>query len=101
MSAANPPTSHYQNTDLRADDDPGVAFKKFVQALMAGTVSLPQAGQFNIPAYDQQVLTYVGSTNNIQTISYRSQGQEVALLTFTYVGSGAADDDKVASITQT
>lgn len=85
---------------MRADDDPGVAFKKFFQSMLDGTFSVPISGQFNIPAYDQQVLTYVGSTNNIQTISYLSGGQEVALLTFTYVDAGAADDDLVATITQ-
>jgi hypothetical protein len=100
MSAANPPNSRYQNTAIRADDDFAVAAKKFMQAIMTGSIALPQGGQFNIPAYDQQVFTYVGSTNNIATISYKSAGQEVALLTFTYVGAGASDDDKVATITQ-
>jgi hypothetical protein len=100
MSAANPSTSRYQDPAMRADDDPGVAFKKFFQSMLDGTLAFPIAGQFNIPTPDQQVFTYVGSTNNIETISYRSGGQEVALLTFTYVGGGASDDDKVASITQ-
>ena len=58
---------------------------------------------FSIPAFDFQAFTYVGATNNVSTIVFKSGGAggtTVASLTFTYVGAGAADDDDVATITQ-
>lgn len=56
-----------------------------------------------IPLYDYQAFTYIGSTNNISTIVYKSGGSggtTVATQTFTYVGAGAANDDLVATITR-
>lgn len=58
---------------------------------------------FSIPAFDYQAFTYVGATNNVSTIVFKSGGSggaTVATLTFTYVAAGAADDDDVATITQ-
>lgn len=60
-------------------------------------------GGILIPASDYVAYTYCGSTNNIQTATYKSGGSggsTVATLTFTYVGSGVANDDNVASITK-
>ena len=57
-----------------------------------------------IPYSDYVSYAYYGSTNNIQTATYKtggSGGTTVATLTFTYVGGGAANDDNVASITKT
>jgi hypothetical protein len=39
---------------------------------------------FQIPEYDQLVLTYYGSTNNIATVVYKKSGATVATLTLTY-----------------
>jgi len=61
-----------------------------------------EGGGMVIPNNDYQAFTYYGSTNNIQTIVYKtggSSGTTVATQTFTYVGGGASDDDDVASIT--
>lgn len=73
-----------------------------------GTPTVPTfvggAGGIAIPASDYVAYTYYGSTNNIQTATYKtggSGGTTVATLTFTYVGSGVANDDKIATITKT
>lgn len=50
-----------------------------------------------IPEFDTFVPAYVGSTNNIATVIYKKAGTEVARWTFTYVGSGAADNDRISS----
>lgn len=73
-----------------------------VQGIAAG-VPLPISGSFTIPAFDYQVFTYVGSTNNVSTQVFKtggSGGTTVATLTFTYIAAGAADNDKIASITK-
>jgi len=58
---------------------------------------------FCIPAHDYVALTYVGSTNNISTVTYKTggaSGQTVATLTLTYIGgTPSADDAKTATIT--
>lgn len=61
-------------------------------------------GDFNIPKFDYQAFTYYGSTNNIQTRVFKtggSGGTTVATLTYTYVAGGVADNDDIATITQT
>ena len=50
-----------------------------------------------LPAWDKRVLTYVGTTNNAATIVYSLGGNPVATRTLTYIGNGAADNDKVAT----
>ena len=47
-------------------------------------------------AYDSKFITYLGSTNNIDTIEYKTggpAGTTVATMTITYVNGGVADDD--------
>ena len=51
-----------------------------------------------IPDHDEIVNTYVGTTNNIATVTYKKGDKVVAKLTMTYVGSGAADDDRLQSV---
>ena len=48
---------------------------------------------------DSRELTYVGTTNNVETVVYKRGGVTVKTHTFTYVGNGASDNDKVASET--
>lgn len=59
----------------------------------------------DIPTHDYVAPTYVGSTNNFNTVVYKkggSGGTTVATLTFTYVGgTPAADDARIASISIT
>lgn len=57
-----------------------------------------------LPPHDYEAFAYVGSTNNILTITAYvggSGGLAVGILTFTYVAAGAANDDLVASIALT
>jgi len=46
---------------------------------------------------DEQVLSYIGTTNNISTIQFKIGGQVVKTRTFTYVNAGAANDDLIAT----
>lgn len=55
---------------------------------------------FEIPTYDQIVLDYYGSTNNLETVTYKLAGNTVAVLTLTYAAAGAADNDKLIGITK-
>lgn len=69
---------------------------------MAGQIAPPSSSNgMVIPQNDTQEFTYFGSTNNVQTITYKLAGTTVATQTFTYVGNGVADDDDVASIVLT
>ena len=58
-----------------------------------------------LPPHDYEALTYVGgNTNNISTITGYiggASGVAVGILTFTYVASGAANDDLIATIALT
>lgn len=55
-------------------------------------------GGFTIGTYDTQVISYVGSTNNIDTIVFKFAGNTVNTLTYSYVGSGASNDDLIDQI---
>jgi len=69
--------------------------------LLALVVALLQK-QANLPVvsepYDQIDITYIGATNNINTVVYSLDGSTVATLTFTYASAGAADDDLVTKV---
>jgi hypothetical protein len=76
-----------------------------VKMAAAGTINVrvKNGASFDIPPFDYQAFTYVGSTNNIATQVFKSGGPggtTVATLTFAYVAAGAADDDLISSITQ-
>lgn len=63
---------------------------------------LVRAGGFAIPDFDHMALTYFGATNNVASQVFKrggAAGTTVATLTYTYTGGGAADDDRIASIT--
>jgi len=59
---------------------------------------------FNIPQFDYVDIAYVGSTNNINTVTYKeggASGTTVATLTFTYIGGvPSADDADIATVTK-
>ena len=69
--------------------------------LLALAVALLQK-QANLPVvsepYDEIDITYIGATNNINTVVYSLDGATVATLTFTYASAGAADDDLVTKV---
>ena len=53
---------------------------------------------FQIPPFDEIDINYYGSTNNISQVVYKKDGNNVKVLTLTYVGGGVADNDRIASI---
>lgn len=59
----------------------------------------------SIPPHDFVGLVYVGTTNNLASVTYKTGGESgtvVATLTFAYVGGvPSANDATVASITKT
>lgn len=66
------------------------------------TFYLANGQSFQIPPYSSQHFTYYGSTNNIQTQTFKdSDDNDVAVLTYTYVNDGLSDDDLIESITRT
>jgi len=46
---------------------------------------------FDIPTFNQIAVTYVGSTNNVNTVTYKLGAATVATLTFAYADSSAND----------
>lgn len=67
-------------------------------------VAVRNVAGFNIPQYDYIDISYVGSTNNIDTVTYKeggASGTTVATLTFTYVGGvPAGNDAKIDTVTK-
>ena len=71
---------------------------------MHPNINVRNVAGLNIPQHDHVSISYVGSTNNPSTVTYKeggSGGQTVATLTFTYVGgTPAADDADIATVTR-
>lgn len=67
-------------------------------------VSVRNIGGLDIPQHDYISISYVGSTNNINTVTYKeggASGTTVATLTFTYVGgTPSSDDADIATVTK-
>ena len=85
----------------RADDRAERSLIKINSLLFAD--SQAPANSLGIPGHNYVALTYFGATNNAQTVTFKTggaAGTTVAVLTLTYVGGGAADDDKIATVTR-
>lgn len=54
---------------------------------------------FSLPLHDNIALTYLNSTNNVGTVTYKLGATAVATLTLTYVNAAAADNDLIATAT--
>ena len=71
---------------------------------MHPNVSVRNLPGLNIPQHDYISVSYVGSTNNINTVTYKeggASGTTVATLNFTYVGgTPSADDADIATVTK-
>ena len=71
---------------------------------MHPNVSVRNLPGLNIPQHDYISVSYVGSTNNINTVTYKeggASGTTVATLTFTYVGgTPSSDDADIATVTK-
>lgn len=83
-----------------------VAILKWLSDIAAAVAALQTTVNSGlvVPQHDYEEFSYVGSTNNVDTVTYKtggSGGTIVATETFTYVGSGASDDDNIASVTLT
>ena len=67
-------------------------------------VAVRNVAGFNIPQHDYIDIAYVGSTNNISTVTYKeggASGTTVAVLTFTYIGgTPSTDDAKIDTVTK-
>lgn len=67
--------------DLTALETIGNTTNTLLRSVTASNVNVPS---FSIPPYDEVVLAYVGSTNNLQTVTYKKNSVTVLALTFTY-----------------
>jgi hypothetical protein len=64
-------------------------------------VAVRNVAGFNIPQFTSVELSYVSTTNNLDTVVYKEGTTTVATLTFTYVGgTPGADDADIATITK-
>src|SRR4051812_42314065 len=59
-----------------------------------GTIDL---GGVTMPVWETFQVNYIGSTNNIGTVIFKVQSNEVGRFTFTYRNGAAADDDDIAT----
>jgi hypothetical protein len=75
-----------------------VLFGQWMEGNISPTLS---PGGMTIPQNDEQVISYVSSTNNISNIVYKEAGVVVATQTFEYRNLGVADDDDIVRITLT
>jgi len=71
---------------------------------MHPNINVRNVAGLNIPQHDYLSISYYGSTNNIQTVTYKeggSGGQTVATLTFSYTTNPPTGDDaSLASVTR-
>jgi hypothetical protein len=77
------------------------AIKKDYSMAAFPNVAVRNVAGFNIPQFTSVELSYVGTTNNLDTVVYKEGTTTVATLTFTYVGgTPGADDADIATITK-
>ncbi len=71
---------------------------------MHPNINVRNVAGLNIPQHDHVALAYVGTTNNLATVTYKeggSGGQTVATLTFTYTTNPPTTDDAdIATVTR-
>jgi len=63
---------------------------------MHPNINVRNVAGLNIPQHDYLSISYYGSTNNIQTVTYKeggAAGQTVATLTFSYTTNPPTTDD--------
>ncbi len=63
---------------------------------MHPNINVRNVAGLNIPQHDYLSISYYGSTNNIQTVTYKeggSSGQTVATLTFSYTTNPPTTND--------
>ena len=71
---------------------------------MHPNINVRNVAGLNIPQHDHLSISYHGSTNNIQTVTYKeggAAGQTVATLTFSYTTNPPTTGDaSLASVTR-
>jgi hypothetical protein len=68
---------------------------------MTPNVQVRNIAGLNIPQHTSVELDYVGTTNNLSTVTYKEGADTVAILTFAYVGgTPSSDDAKIATVTR-
>jgi hypothetical protein len=71
---------------------------------MHPNINVRNVAGLNIPQHDYLSISYYGSTNNIQTVTYKeggSAGQTVATLTFSYTTNPPTTNDAdLAAVTR-
>ena len=77
----------------------------YVYRVITGTASFKVTSSgvpgLQIPDHNQVALSYVGSTNNVNTVIYKMNGTPVATLTFTYAGGVPSSNDAlILSVTK-
>ena len=63
---------------------------------MHPNINVRNVAGLNVPQHDYISVSYYGSTNNIQTVTYKeggASGQTVATLTFSYTTNPPTTDD--------
>ncbi len=93
--------SQYTGPTTASNEDSIEISLRKITALLSGAASgsAPLTSASRIPAWDSRTFTYFGSTNNVKTVTYKMGSVTKAVVTYTYVGSGASDDDDVATET--
>ena len=68
----------------------GNSTNTLLRSVTASNVNIPG---FSIPPYDEVVFAYVGSTNNVQTVTYKKNSVNVLSLSFTYTPNPPTTND--------
>ncbi len=91
----------FQNPEPLANEYPSQAVHKFVVWYYqtfgpGGTNPISGGGGLPIPGEQTDIqITYIGATNNIDTVTYQPSGYT---LTMTYQSGGAADNDLLTNV---
>lgn len=97
--------SEYANPYPQAQDQWQTALQKMAVLYgkwASGAITVPGSGSgMVVPENDEQVFAYYAATNNVQTITYKQGGQQVAVQNFEYRNGGVADDDDITRIAMT
>jgi len=76
--------------DLTTLESIGNTTNTLLKSVTAADINVPG---FQIPPYDEIDLSYVGSTNNIQTANYKKNSTSVLSLSFGYIPNPPTTDN--------
>ena len=78
------------NLDLTTLENIGNITNTLLRSVTASNVNIPG---FSIPPHDEVSLAYVGSTNNLQTVTYKKSSNTILTLSFTYTPNPPTEND--------